>query len=56
MMDDDTSPGDFVFHTSTASSPKQIKSSNPSLVSWTVDPEKIIAAVKRGHQALGSFG
>jgi hypothetical protein len=23
--------------------------------SWTANPDKIIAAVKRGHQELGSF-
>ncbi len=28
---------------------------NPKSFSWTADPNKIIAAVKRGHQALESF-
>jgi transposase len=28
---------------------------NPKSFSWTADPDKIIAAVKRGHQALDSF-
>ncbi|MCH7692144.1 MAG: IS630 family transposase, partial [Proteobacteria bacterium] len=28
---------------------------NPKPFSWTADPDKIIAAVKRGHQALDSF-
>jgi hypothetical protein len=28
---------------------------NPRPFVWTKDPEKIIAAVKRGHQALDSI-
>jgi len=28
---------------------------NPKSFSWTADPDKIIAAVKRGHQTLDSF-
>ena len=28
---------------------------NPKTFSWTADPDRIIAAVKRGHQALDSF-
>jgi transposase len=28
---------------------------NPKPFKWTADPEKIIAAVKRGHQALDSI-
>ena len=28
---------------------------NPRSFIWTKDPEKIIAAVKRGHQALDSI-
>ncbi len=28
---------------------------NPKPFSWTADPDQIIAAVKRGHQALDSF-
>ncbi|MBL6599636.1 MAG: IS630 family transposase, partial [Alphaproteobacteria bacterium] len=28
---------------------------NPKPFTWTADPDKIIAAVKRGHQVLDSF-
>ncbi len=28
---------------------------HPKPLSWTADPDKIIAAVKRGHQALDSI-
>ncbi len=28
---------------------------NPKPFTWTADPDKIIAAVKRGHQALDSI-
>jgi hypothetical protein len=33
----------------------QYNASNPKPFAWTADPEKIIAAVKRGHQALDSI-
>ena len=48
-----TAPSQVCRPPSTASSPRQIRCQSP--FTWTADPVKIIAAVKRGHQVLKSI-